>query len=103
MNEQDDQESRAMTEETKLKALQVTAEDFVNYMNSFGEAIRCSYCGTGDYGVAPDPAGKGTAMVATPVPNFKGVGVWFYPATCQSCGHTIFFSASFVSRQIFKD
>lgn len=78
----------------------ITADEFVKYLNEFGPNTKCSFCGNGDYGVGQNPTDSATSMVATPVPDHNGVGLWFFPATCLDCGHTIFFSATKVAKKI---
>ena len=80
--------------------LAVTPKQFVDYLNAVNRDAKCTYCGTGEYGVGADPTGKSASIVATPVPHVQGVGLWFFPATCMSCGYTILFHAPTVTAAI---
>lgn len=89
----------ASAEELELSS-KITGQQFVDYLNSKGPDVKCSFCGVGEYGVSPNPSGDGTAIISAPAPNHSGIGVWFFPAACVECGFTILFSASFVTNAI---
>ena len=77
----------------------LTDDQLLDYLNRVNADAKCTYCG-GEYGVSRDPQNKNAALVATPVPNTQGIGMWFYPATCIDCGHTILFNASHVVHKL---
>lgn len=69
-------------------------------MNRVNPDAKCSYCQKGEYGVGYSPDGKGAVIIATPAPGHEGLGLWYYPAACVECGHTIFFNALTVAKLI---
>ncbi len=85
------------------KALKVPIEAVINFLDRLNPGSKCDFCKTGEYGVVPAPSGGTAGVVATPVPNVQHLGVWFYFATCTTCGHTIFFSAPMVHRAMATD
>lgn len=91
---------RIANRESQEQSLKITTKEFLDYLNRINFDAKCSYCGTGDFGVAPNPNGDSAALVATPVPNHNGLGMWLFPATCVECGYTIFFSAPMVTKAI---
>lgn len=90
---------RFASPETMEKTLKVTPEEFVNYLNSIAPTSVCTFCG-GDWGVTASPDGETAALIATPVPNGNGIGVWFFVASCVKCGNSMFFNATRVARTI---
>lgn len=85
-------------------AFAVAGGRLVNYWNERAPGSRCLFCRKGDYSLAASPVGDGSAaVVATPVPNMDRLGMWFYVATCNQCGHVMFFNSQFVLRHIGKD
>lgn len=88
--------------EERDKSLHLSSDDLVTYLNKVAPDAKCSFCGKGDYGVGSLPENQRAVMVATPVAGLKGVGVWFYPVACVLCGHTIFFSATHVSKALAR-
>ena len=91
-----------LSKEIQEKTLNITPSEFVDFLNKRGPDEKCAFCREGDYGVSPSPSGDSAAIVAAPVPNHSGVGVWLFPASCSVCGYTIFFNANFVARQILE-
>lgn len=93
--------ARGNTEPVEVrKELKVTPAQLVKYLNDTNESAKCSYCGTGDYGVSSDPTGEIASIVATPVPHVKGLGLWLYTAVCTNCGHVVFFHAPTVATKV---
>ena len=90
---------RIATNELMAKTLEVTPEQFVGYLNSIAPESTCTFC-SGEWGVSSTPDGKTAAFVAAQVPNHKGVGVWFFIASCVDCGNSMFFNAGHVTRKI---
>ncbi len=95
--------SIAQRTEAQQKALKVPVSAVIGYLNRIAPDSKCSFCGTGEYGVVPAPSGGTAGVVSSPVPNVQNLGVWFYFATCTKCGHTVFFNAPLVLREMTKD
>lgn len=90
---------RIASQEMTSKTIEVTPEEFVEYLNSIAPQSMCTFCG-GEWGVSATPDGKTAAFVAAQVPNHSGVGVWFFLASCVDCGNSMLFNASHVTRSI---
>lgn len=86
--------------ETTERTLQITPKQFVDYLNLHGRDTTCSFCKVGEYGVGPSPSGDTAALVAAPVPVQTDIGIWFFVASCLTCGHTAFFNAAMVTKRI---
>lgn len=89
--------------ETRANKLKVPREAFQDFMERMRPGRGCSFCEDGIYHAAPAPSGGTTGIVATPVPYLKGLGVWFYSATCDTCGDTRFFHANHVRSAMGDD
>lgn len=85
-------------------ALTVAGEKLASYWNEQAPDRKCLFCNEGEYSLASSPAGDGSAaVVATPVPNMDRLGMWFYVATCNQCGHVTFFNSQVVLRKMSKE
>lgn len=89
---------------TSHEALTISAKDLAAFWNKKAPGNKCLFCKSGDYALGLSPSGDGTAvLVATPLPNMKHLGMWFYVATCVNCGHVVLFNAQKIVREISKD
>lgn len=95
-------EARIATAEIQELSLKLSPQQVVDYMNHLMPEAKCSFCHTGEYGVGYAPQSQYAAVVATPVPNKDGMALWYYPATCMSCGHVIFFNAMHVAETLSR-
>lgn len=76
------------------RALTVSGRDLVEFLNRVAPDNKCSFCNRGDYNVISAPTKGGIAgVVATPVPNVQHLGIWFFVASCNVCGHTALFNS----------
>lgn len=90
------------TAEIQELSLKISPQQVVDFLNHCNPDAKCSFCQKGDYGVGYGPSGENAAVVAAPVPNQDGTALWFYPATCISCGHVILFNAITVAEFILE-
>ncbi|MBC3196997.1 hypothetical protein [Pseudomonas poae] len=96
-------EAQAQPGGSEHKVLNMLGEDLASYLNSLSPENKCTFCHVGDYAVAASPGNPDIAgVVATPVPNVQHIGLWFYVATCDNCGHAIFFNARAIVRSMSK-
>jgi len=80
--------------ESQVKRLQVPRDALQGFLDRLRGDLKCSFCTTGTYEVAPAPSGGTAGMLSCPVPHIKGLGAWFYSASCSDCGNTQFFLAN---------
>lgn len=85
------------------KALKVPTDALIDHLNRIAPESKCSFCGTGEYGVVPAPSGQTAGVVSVSVPRVQNLGVWFFFATCNSCGHTIFFNAPHIMKMMSEE
>lgn len=94
--------SRVASSTSQDLSSKITVQQFVDYLNSKGPDVKCSFCGVGEYGVSSNPSGDATALISSPVPDHSGIGIWFFPAACIECGFTILFNAAMVTKAIVE-
>lgn len=86
------------------KALKVPGQALVDFLNRVAPGNKCCFCNRGEYDVISAPTGGGVAgVVATPVPNVQHLGIWFFVASCDNCGHTALFNSKEVLDSMAKD
>ncbi|MEE4332276.1 hypothetical protein V2J70_02145 [Pseudomonas alliivorans] len=100
---QDLPEGKKVNQDQLRKALKVPADALIDYLNRVAPDNKCSFCGVGEYGVVPAPTGGTAGVIATPVPNIRHLGVWFFFATCTTCSHTVFFNAPLAMKKMAEE
>ncbi|WP_412764684.1 hypothetical protein [Pseudomonas sp. NGC7] len=72
-------------------------------LNEIAPDSKCSFCHQGEYSIVPAPSDDNLCgVVAASVPNMQKIGVWFYVATCMTCGHAALFNAHFLRNLMDK-
>lgn len=86
------------------KALKVPGQALVDFLNRVAPGNKCCFCSRGEYDVISAPTGGNVAgVVATPVPNVQHLGIWFFVASCDNCGHTALFNSKEVLESMTKE
>lgn len=83
---------------SRVKYLKVPRNAVRDFLERLSPGRKCGFCEHGIYEVAPAPTGGTAGILSSPVPYLKGLGVWFYTATCNACGDTRFFHANKVRK-----
>ncbi|MCE1009311.1 hypothetical protein [Pseudomonas monteilii] len=82
----------------RVRNLKIPRNALRDFMERLRPGRQCEFCKQGVYEAAPAPEGGTAGILSTPVPYIKGLGVWFYSATCNTCGDTRFFHANKVRK-----
>lgn len=82
----------------RVRNLKIPRNALRDFMERLRPGRQCEFCKQGVYEAAPAPEGGTAGILSTPVPHIKGLGVWFYSATCNTCGDTRFFHANKVRK-----
>ena len=82
----------------RVRNLKIPRNALRDFMERLRPGRQCEFCKQGVYEAAPAPEGGTAGLLSTTVPHIKGLGVWFYSATCNTCGDTRFFHANKVRK-----
>lgn len=89
--------------EARARKLRVPRNALRDYLERMRPGRRCSFCEKGTYEAVPAPTGGTAGLLSTPVPYIKGLGIWFYSASCDVCGDTRLFHANHVREAMSEE